>query len=432
MSSFLEVKDEIEKVGRSWSEYKKTNDARLAKLEAGDKAGAAELGEKLTRIEADLSASVQKKDALQKEIDFQRERLEMLEASAKSPGKSPQEKRAQEHREVFEQWVRARGENPAVSQKLKDIERQRMEQKDITIGTPSGGGYAVPEEISRMISVLETKLSPVRQTVKVVQSGSSDYKELVDIGGETSGWVGETGTRSATLTPKLREVTPTHGELYAYPQVTEWSLDDIFFNVSDWLTGKVARSFAKQEGSAVISGNGTNKPTGMLNTTPVLTADEASPLRAAAAYQYVASPSGVSPTTGNVVGADYLMDLIYTLNASYRMGAKWIMNSLTTGAVRKLKDGQNQYLWAPGLQAGQPDSLLGYPVATWEQMPDIGTNNFPIGFGNWMEAYVLVDRVGLRITRDEVSSVGYVKFYVRRREGGIVLNNDAAKFLRTT
>jgi HK97 family phage major capsid protein len=75
--------------------------------------------------------------------------------------------------------------------------------------------------------------------------------------------------------------------------------------------------------------------------------------------------------------------------------------------------------------------LLGYPVETWEQMPDIAADAFPIGFGNWRRAYVLVDRVGTRITRDNITSAGFVKFYVRRREGGIVLNNDAAKFIRT-
>ena len=81
------------------------------------------------------------------------------------------------------------------------------------------------------------------------------------------------------------------------------------------------------------------------------------------------------------------------------------MNSLTTGAIRKLKDSQGQYLWAPGLQAGQPDSLLGYPVATWEQMDDIGANTFPVAFGNFRRGYVLSDRVGLRITRDNITNV---------------------------
>jgi HK97 family phage major capsid protein len=352
----------------------------------------------------------------------------MLEANANKPGKTIGQKRRDEYTDTFWKWIRAKGQSSPLEQKLQDQYEQMRIHNDITIGTPSGGGYAVPEEISRMISVLEKKMSPVRDLIKIVQAGTSDYKELVDIAGESSGWVGETGTRSATTTPKLREVVPTHGELYAYPQVSEWSLDDIFFNVEDWLTQRVARDFAIKEATAVISGNGTNQPTGMLNTTPVTTADFASPLRAAAAYQYLASD--LTPG-GSGILADILIDTVYTLNSMYRPGAVWIMNSATVGAIRKLKDTTDQYLWQPGLSLGQPDRLLGYPISVWEQMPDIGTNNFPVGFGSWREAYVLVDRVGMRILRDNISAIGHVRFYVRRREGGIVLNNDAAKFIRT-
>lgn len=210
------------------------------------------------------------------------------------------------------------------------------------------------------------------------------------------------------------------------PQVSEWSLDDIFFDVENWLAEEVASEFAQQEGDAVIRGNGSSKPTGMLNTTPVTTADFASPLRAAAAYQFIASTASPAGIAG-----DSLIDLVYTLNSAYRANAVWVMNSVTTGAVRKLKDADGQYLWAPGLAAGQPDRLLGYMVETWEDMDDIAINNFPIAIGDFRRAYVLADRVGLRVTRDNVTNVGFVRFYVRRREGGIVLNNDSIKWLRT-
>ena len=230
-----------------------------------------------------------------------------------------------------------------------------------------------------------------------------------------------------TGTPQLREVTPTHGELYAYPQVSEWSLDDIFFNVEEWLAENVAQEFALQEGDAVIRGNGTSKPTGMLNSAPTAVADQFPPSRAAAVYEFVPNVDAGFNILGNS-----LIDLVYKINSAYRAGSTWTMNSLTTGAVRKIKDTTGQYLWAPGLVAGQPDRLLGYPVETWEQMDNPGANAHPIGFGNYRRGYVLVDRVGMRITRDNVTNVGFVRFYVRRREGGIVLNNDAIKFLKTT
>jgi HK97 family phage major capsid protein len=274
---------------------------------------------------------------------------------------------------------------------------------------------------------LQLKYSPVRDLIKVVPVGTSDYKELVDIGGTTAGWVGESDSRTATNTGQLREVAPTHGELYAYPQASEWSLDDIFFNVDAWISDSVARAFAVAEGLAVISGNGTNKPTGMTNTPPVSTADDASPKRAAAAYQYVLSGDN-SPAA---IDGDSLIDAQYTLNSSYRANANWVMNSNTMGAVRKLKaSGTGEYIWQPSLQAGQPDLLLGKPVRAWEQMADVGGGNLPVAFGDFRQGYLLTERVGLRITRDNVTNVGFVRFYVRKRVGGKPLNNDAVKWLK--
>lgn len=442
MSTFAEIKGAIDKQMEAFEAYKDTNDARLKALEGGDGGEAKELGEKLERIEVDVSKWSNIKTAIEKEHEFQKERIEALEARASNPKKTAGETLADEYKGVFTDWIRARGQNPDLSAKMqemgrkaRDLKSKHPEFKDVTIGTPSGGGYAVPEEISRTIERMELLFSPVRSLVKVVQAGTSDYKELVSLRGAASGWVGESGSRTKTDTSILREVVPTQGELYAYPQASEWSLDDAFFNVENWLAEEAAQEFAFQEGSAVISGNGTNKPTGMLNTDPVLTDDFASPLRAAAAYEYIPCDTdvGQSPADQAVgITGDCLIELVYKLNSAFRAGATWTMNSATTGAVRKLKTSDGAYHWQPSVQAGQPAMLLGYPVATWEQMPDIAADAFPIGFGNWRRAYVLVDRVGLRVTVDNgITAPGFVKFYLRRREGGIVLNNDAAKFLRT-
>lgn len=435
MSHVDQINSAIDKLGRAFEEYKKTNDDRLEALRKGQNVG--ELTQKLGRIEGDVLKFADLKAAIERDQEYQRERLELLEARHASGTKlAPVDIVKKDYRDAFEGWMRSKGQDQSLGLKMDQLAmKARTEFKNIVIGTPSAGGYAVPEEISRQIELLELKFSPVRRLVKVVQVGTSDYKELVSLRGASSGWVGESTSRPATDTPTLREVVPTHGELYAYPQVSEWSLDDIFFNVEDWLTQEVAAEFAQQEGLAVISGNGSSKPTGMLNTTPVLTADFASPLRAAAAYQYIASDTDtlLPPPDGSPAAAgltpNSLIDCVYTLNSMYRANGVWIMNSMTTAAVRKLKDTTGQYLWQPGLQMGQPNSLLGYPVETWEQLADIAAGTFPIGFGDWKRAYVLADRVGLRITRDNVTNIGHVRFYIRRREGGIVLNNDAAKFI---
>lgn len=436
---WIEFKKTIDDIGAAFEDFKSTNDQRLDELKSGSTTRAGELDTKLAKLETTLQGLEKTKKNYEIEMENQRERIEELEARAKTPGKTEGQKLQSEYKEAFMGWLRGRGQSVEHETKMNELQRksadmvQRLRSKgelitkDVTIGTAAAGGYAVPEEIAREIERQEKLFSPVRTLVKVVQAGTSDYKELVDLRGDTSGWVGETGTRSATSTPTLREIAPTHGELYAYPQVSEWSLDDIFFNVEAWLSESSADSFAIAEATSVLTGNGTSQPTGMLNTTPTLIDDFASPLRGAAIYQYVASAA--SP---DAILPDALIDLTYKLNSRYRQGATFIFNSVTAGAIRKLKDSTNQYLWQPGLQGGTPDQLLGYPFSIWEQMSNVGSNAFPVGFGNWRRSYVLVDRTGLRITRDNVTNVGYIRFYIRRREGGFPLNCNAAKFLRTT
>lgn len=429
--SWKDIADSIDRQAKAFEEFKDTNDARLKALEEGDTARAGELEQKLGKIEVDIKKFTDLKSEIMVEMEYQRERIEELESRNKSPGKTAEEKLKDEYASIFENWIRSKGQSPNDEQKLQELSRKAREMKAVTIGTPAAGGYAVPEQIAMEIERLEKKFSPVRDLVKVVQVGTSDYKELVNIRGASSGWVGESGSRSETTTSQLREVAPTFGELYAYPQASEWSLDDAFFNVEQWLAEEVAQEFAIQEGSAVISGNGTSKPTGMLNTTPTAADDFNSPLRAAAAYEFTPSLTTSSPAVAEIL-PDSLITLTYLLNSAYRSSGTFVMNSNTAAAVRKLKDGNNQYLWQPGLQAGEPDRLLGYAHRTWEQLSDVGTNAFPVAFGDFRRGYVLADRVGLRITRDNVTNVGFVRFYIRRREGGIVLNNDAIKWLRTT
>ncbi len=429
-ASFTELKTYIEGLGIGFEEFKKTNDERIEAINKGNESLAGELDEKLGKIDVDLTKLTDLKKKWEVEMEVQRDRLEELEARASQPQKSLIEKRHDEYKGTFLDWVRHKGQSPLHEQKMQDQYRKMVEEKAVTIATGAPGGFAVPEEIAREIERLELLFSPVRRLVKVITAGTSDYKELVNIRGGAAGWVGESGSRSETATASLREVTPTNGELYAYPQASEWSLDDVFFNVEAWLAEEVAQEFAVQEGQAVLTGNGTSKPTGMLNTTPVLTDDFASPLRAAAAYEYIASTTATSPAVAEIL-PDSLIDLIYTVRSPYRVRGTFVMNSATTGAIRKLKDSQNQYLWQPGLATGQPNMLLGFPIETWEDVANIAINAFPVAFGDFRRAYVLADRVGLRVTRDNVTNVGFVRFYIRRREGGIVLNNDAIKWIRT-
>jgi HK97 family phage major capsid protein len=220
------------------------------------------------------------------------------------------------------------------------------------------------------------------------------------------------------------------GTIYAYPQASEESMNDIFFDVSGWLVEEVADAFAAEEATAIISGSGTARPTGFLQATPTVAADDP-PTRAAGVLQYI--PSG----SASAITADSIIDLaVSAIKERYLMGdgVAFVMSRSTLAAVRKLKSsGGGDYLWQPSLAGGTPSTLLGYPVYTCDAMPAVAASAHPIAFGNWRRGYFLVDLGGLRITVDDnITTPGRVKFYVRRRVGGHVLNNDAIKVLRVS
>lgn len=419
--------DAIEGVNSAFEEFKKTNDERLEAESKGNKARAQELQEKLDRIESEIVESQKQKREMERKLAAANERLEIVEAMNDRPKGTIQDKIKGEHKTAFMSWLRSGGKDSESEAKIRELSQKAREFKDIVIGTPSSGGYAVPEEISRQVDALLLKQSDVLNRINMVQVGSSDYKELISIHGGNSGWVGETGTRSATGTPELRERAPTWGELYAYPQVSEWALQDLFFNVENWLVNDITDGMRKNLDTAIWNGDGSSKPTGMINQAPAATADHASPLRNASAYEYVPVVDG-SPVA---FGPDSCINLVYKLNRAYRPGASFGANTVTQGAMRKFKNADGDYLWQPSLQAGQPDRFLGYDIFTFEDMADPTTGNgFALGFGDWRRAYTLAYRRELAVTSEGITKPGYIRFYVRRRYGGIVTHNDALKFLK--
>lgn len=307
-----------------------------------------------------------------------------------------------------------------------------LDRKWITsTGTGAAGGFALPEVIDSTILDQLRNISPIRQIAQVVQTTSSDYKKLVGVGGVGTAWNAETTDRSAeTASPQMAEVAPTHGELWAKPEISQWALDDLIINPEAWLQANVTETFAQAEGAAFVSGDGTNKPTGFLaGPTPVSTGDTA---RAFGTLQYV--PSGAAgafvAATASVSPADCLINMIYTLKAGYRVNGRWVMNSQTAGTVRKFKDLEGRFLWTDPLAEGQPALLLGYPVTIAEDMPDIGANTFPIAFGDFQRGYIIADRVGIRIIRDEVTKPGFVRYLTGKRVAGKLLDTNAIKLLK--
>lgn len=390
-----DVQDVAEAIGKKFDEFKAVNDKRVDALEAEK----GKLSGQVDTLNGKLSELDEMKAALEKEL-----------IALKRPGAAGN-KSVSEHKTAFMTFVR----------KGKDDGLAELQQKALQTTVEADGGFAVPEELDRSILELLRDESPMRQACGQITVSTPDYKKLVNLGGAGSGWVGEAAARPATGTPTLAQIAAIMGEIYANPQATQTSLDDMFFDAEAWLNGEVAREFAEQEGSAFLLGDGINKPKGLLAYT-LATTDDAT--RAFGQLQKVHSG------TAGDFDADDLIKLVYTLRKAYRAGATWMLPNMTMFKVRTFKDATSgAYIWQPGLQLGQPASLLGYAVTENEDMPAVAADANAVMFGNFKRAYTVVDRIGTRVLRDPYTNKPNVGFYTTKRVGGMLTDSQAVKVL---
>ena len=258
-------------------------------------------------------------------------------------------------------------------------------------------------------------------TVRTVSSAV--LKKPFATAGLSSGWVAETAARPQTNTPQLAELSFPTMELYAMPAATQALLDDAAVDIEAWIAGEVDIVFAEQEGDAFIRGDGINKPKGFRSYTAV--ADSAWTW---GNIGYLATGNAGAFKATNP--SDNLVDLVYALKAAHRQNGTFMLNRKTQGEVRKFKDADGNYLWRPPVSAGQAASLMGYPIAEAEEMPDVSAGSLSIAFGDFRSGYLVVDRAGVRILRDPYSAKPYVLFYTTKRVGGGVQNFEAIKVLK--
>lgn len=421
--TIAEVKASIAQLGSAFDEFKEANDQRIKELESKGQADPV-LNEKVDK----LSQAVGEASALKQKLEKQQARVDELEAMANRLG--PQGKgqegppEVREHLEAVERFVRSGSDDGLRDAEVKMLGATYGKKAASTLSDPDGG-YLLPEAVVGTIDRLLTKDSAMRSVSTVRSIGAAKYKKLVGVGGSTSGWVGEKDARPETATPKFVGLEFDTHEVYSQPGATQTLLDDAFVNVAAWLADEVSIDFAEQEGDAFISGDGVAKPFGLL------------------AYPTVANSSWAWGKVGFVKTgvngafkavdadpADCLIELVHALPRKLRAGGGFLMNDSTCMKVRLLKDTDHNYLWRPGLEQGQPDRLLGYGISYDDYMPDMATGSLSIAFGNFRRAYLILDRMGVRLLRDPYTQKPYILFYTTKRVGGGVQDFQAYKLLK--
>lgn len=374
-----------------FEEFKRANDARLDEIE---KRGSADV------------VTEEKVERLNRALDGAKSTLDRMALErARPPLEAGRPEAADEYKEAFSAYVK------------------RCEEKALSVGTPGDGGYLVPAETESEILTRLTAISPIRAIASVRQVSTTVYKKPVTLTGPAVGWVAETAARPETSSQTIDLLDFPTAELYAMPAATQVFLDDAAVDVGQWIADEVNAALAEQETTAFVTGNGTNKPRGFLDYDQIA--------EASWAWDKIGFlKTGVDADWPAADPSDVLIDLVYALKAGYRQNASWVMNRSTQAAVRKLKDGDDNYVWQPAAAPGGKATLLGFPLVEAEDMPDIGSDTTPIAFGDFRRGYLVVDRQGVNILRDPYSAKPYVLFYTTKRVGGGVQDFDAIKLLQ--
>ena len=380
-----------------------TNDQRLSKIEA--KVDPLDI-EKFDRISAavtDLEVSLNDINA-------------KIAAAALNGAQNAQPVDAA-YTDKFTAWAR----DGSHEGELKAAHRAGQPRAAMTEGSNADGGYTTPVEWDRTIEGRLKLISAMRQNARVQVTSRAGFTKLFTDRAVGSGWVGDTASRPATSTPQFTALTFGHGEIYANPAASQTLLEDSEINVEAWLAGEVETEFERQESIAFLAGDGVNKPYGLL--TYVTGA-------ANAARHPWGDIKVVNSGNATNFTSDPLIDLMYELPAAYAANAKFYTNRSSLKNIRKLKDGQGNYLWNPTFVAGQPSTVGGYALVDMPDMPTTAAGNIALLFGDMERTYLIIDRRGTMMLRDPYTNKPYVSFYTTKRVGGGVQNPDAMKAMK--
>jgi HK97 family phage major capsid protein len=380
--------------------YKQANDEKLS--------GKADVvvDEKIAKIDASVTN-------LQAAIDEMSKRAAAAQLAGGGNGTSPE---AKAYSEKFNAWFR-RGDLSAHAE-LPELAVKAA----LTRTSDPDGGIFVPSEMETTIDRVLGKTSAVRELATVRTVGGGGYKKPVNLGGTSSGWTdNETDAPTQTSTPKLSILDFGAKTLWAQPAITQSMLEDAYFDIAGWLADEVSIEFAEQEGAAFINGDGLKSPKGILAYKTVADAN----------YKW-GSLGYISTGAAGALGVafDALQDLVYAPKSAYRNNARFLMNRKSISTVRKVKDGEGNYMWEPSNKVGEPAQFMGYAVSDDDNMPDFAPNAFPIAFGDFARGYLVADRRGVQVLRDPYSAKPYVLFWTTKRVGGGVQDFAAIKLLK--
>ena len=342
------------------------------------------------------------------------ESLEEMDAKLSLPVNAPiTEKPAQPENKTDEKTGRASDEyRKAFWDVTRHKDKLTPEIKNaLQVGTVTEGGYLVPDEFEKRLIDGLADSTVIRSHAYVFKTANGLHKIPVVASHGSAAWIDEEGDFTES-DDAFGQVQLDAHKVGTVIKVSEELLHDSAFDLEDYIRAEFVRRIGDKEEEAFLTGNGSSKPTGILNSTG-------------------GGQVGVTTASATAITADELIDLYYSLKAPYRKKAVWVFNDSTIKVIRKLKDGSGQYLWQPGLKEGEAATILGRPYYTTAFMPELAAGNKTVIFGD-LKYYWIGDREGITFKRlnELYATNGQVGFLAYKRLDGKTVLPEAIKVLQ--
>jgi len=284
-------------------------------------------------------------------------------------------------------------------------------QNALEVGTDSEGGFLVPDEYENQLIQALQETNVLRNMCNLITTSYGDRKIPVVASHGSATWMDEEAAFTES-DEAFTQVTLSAYKLGTMLKVSDELLNDSYFDLESYIAAEFARRIGAAEEEAFLTGNGSSKPTGLLNATG-------------------GAGLGVTAAGTTAILIDEMLDLYHSLKSSYRKNASFLVNDDTIKKLRKLKDGQGQYLWQPSLTSGTPDTILNRPVVTSQYMPTATAGEKSIVFGDF-KYYWIADRQGRTFKRlnELYAANGQVGFLASQRLDGKLILTEAIKVLQ--
>ena len=363
-------------------------------------------------MEDDVTYSKMEKDLDDLTNEIKRlERKDMIEAELNKPVSNPITAKPMTSDKEDEKTGRA---SNAYKKSFWNVMRNKHSNAQILNalqeGTDSEGGFLVPDEFEHtLIESLEEE-NIFRKLAHVITTSTGDRKIPVVASKGSASWVDEEGTINDS-DDAFTQVSIGAYKLGTLIKVSNELLNDSVFDLEAYISKEFGRRIGTKEEEAFFNGNGVGKPVGIFNATG-------------------GAQTGITTASATEIKADEIIDLFYSLKASYRKNAVWIVNDATIKAIRKLKDANGNYLWQPALTSGTPDTLLGRPVYTSSYVPTIAAGAKTIAFGDF-SYYWIADRQGRNFKKlsELYAATDQTGFVATQRVDGKLILPEAIKVL---